>query len=465
MTWYKRLFWKTFGMIWLGSFITLLLTAFFVNEIGERKRFAEGLEYRAQTYAHLMIQLYEQQDYKKLSISQRKMPKSWFLSLANVPSDIKNKKRFAAQIWREIYQRVRIIDVKRQQSIFKNQPYTLPHHWHKNEVKHFALDSYQREYQLEINLKPKSSGAEKLMGLVFSIQAVLIVLASALVALFVSAMIVRPLNKLRTRVQSIYRGEISSQSDDALYRRGDEIGELARDFERMAKHIENSIDTQQQLMQNVSHELRAPLARLQAAAGIIEQQHESAADNKSNSDKGLSHKAVQRIMRECQRLDALIAELLDLSRLQQGGSSQQKHLVSELVQELIEDARLLHPARTFNLELEASNLKLDANYLERALGNVLNNACKYSPDDKPINISLSQDETSTYLRVRDYGQGVSDEVLDTLCRPFFRSNQQTEGFGLGLSITRQAVECMQGILTIKNHPQGGLEVTMGFTQN
>lgn len=460
MTWYKRLFWKTFGMIWLGSFITLLLTAFFVNEIGERKRFVEGLEYRAQTYAHLMIQLYEQQNYKKLSISQRKMPKSWFLNFANVPSDIKNKRRFAAQIWREIYQRVRIIDVKRQQSIFKNQPYALPRHWRKDEVKRFALDSYPRPYQLEINLKPKSSGAEKLMGLVFSIQAVLIVLASALVALFVSAMIVRPLNKLRARVQSIYRGEINSQNDDALYRRGDEIGELARDFERMATHIENSIDVQQQLMQNVSHELRAPLARLQAAAGIIEQHTES-----SNQEQLPTSKALQRIMRECQRLDGLISQLLCLAQLQQERPSYSQKQIVELVKELVEDTQLLYPQRVFNLQLEPVDLKLDDGYFERALGNVLNNACKYSPDSEPIDIELTQQAQRICLRVRDYGEGVDEAVLAQLCQPFFRVDQHSQGFGLGLSITRQAVECMQGTLIIKNHPQGGLEVTMRFSQN
>lgn len=464
MKWYKRLFWKTFGIIWLGSFLTLLATAFVVDEISERKHFIEGLEYRAQNYASLMIEQYEKRGHKMFYMDERLFLKNKFFDSKEPFANQRHKKRVLRHIGRELSQRVRIIDLKRQRPLLKNKGSKSARFWHEDNIKRILIDGQDRQYQLEINLKPKSSAAEKLMGMVFSIQVVLMVLVSALVALVVSAMIVRPLNELRAQVQGIYLGEINRSSGSKLHRRGDEIGQLARDFERMAAHIENSIETQQELMQNVSHELRAPLARLQAAAGIIEQQHELAVDNKSNSDKGLSQKAVQRIMRECQRLDALIAELLDLSRLQQGGSSQQKRLVSELVQELIEDVRLLHPARTFNLELVASNLKLDANYLERALGNVLNNACKYSPDDKPIDISLSQDEANTYLRVRDYGQGVSDEVLEILCRPFFRSNQQTEGFGLGLSIAQHAVKAMGGELFIQNHPQGGLELSMVFTQ-
>lgn len=463
MTWYKRLFWKTFGLIWLGSFLTLLITAFFVNEIGERKRFIEDIEYRAQAYAHVMIPLYEQQNHKQLSHQQRKLPKRWLLTLGKIPPDVKNRARFAAQIARDMDQRVRIIDLKRQQSIFKHQPRDLPKRWHHDDIKRAVIQGYQRPYQLEVNLKPKVSGAEKLMGLVFSIQVVLILLVSVVVALLISAMIVHPLNQLRTRVQGIYRGDIGAHKDDALYQRGDEIGELAREFERMATHIQTSIETQQQLMQNVSHELRAPLARLQAAAGIIEQHTEPA--DLATPKQPPTAKALQRIMRECQRLDELITQILCLAQLQHTHTSHAKQPLTELVKSLVDDAKLLHPEREFRVQLDPVALSLDAHYLERALGNVLSNACKYSPDGQPIDIELTQQGKHLYLRVRDYGDGVSESILAQLCQPFFRAGQHSQGFGLGLSIAHHAVERMHGTLTITNHPQGGLEVTMVFNQH
>lgn len=456
MRWYKRLFWKIFLSIWSVSFLVLLATICVVGAITEQDRFKEVITAKAEGYAELMIERYERKGFRTLLPIAPRPPKRdydhdrWHDKDDDRDRKYKDRRHpvWKRSIWLDISERVFISDVELKRKVVAiKTPVVDPEHQYR-----FTMSSERgRLYQITVDLKWDSSPYAHLMSRILSAQMVLILLVSSLGALLVSAIIVRPLNLLREHTQAIYRGELDARTDDKLKKRGDELGELAREFDRMADYVQQTITSHQRLMQDVSHELRAPLARLQAAAGIAEQR------------LGEDDKTVARIIRECQRLDQLIGEILSLSRLEQMESGGEKVKLSTLINELVEDARFSHSQRKFNLQIDSDcEVTLNTKLLERALNNVLGNACKHTSADVEIDVSLAKAECCE-IKVRDHGPGVTEEQLGQLCNPFFRGDSQSEGYGLGLSIAQRAVQRLGGELSLRNHPEGGLEVKISLS--
>lgn len=447
MKWYQRLFWKTFGIIWLAGLLALMLTAWLVSEMSERQHFQQSMHQQAQIYARLMIEKYQRRGFRPFAVGRTKPPKGWLLEFKPEHQD-PHARRIKQRIWHTMQRRVQIIDLTANRSIFTMPP---KRSWQKQFTHQFKLYAHDRFYRIKLNVKPPFAPNQKVLGWFFSLQMLMLALLSAVAAFFVSLMITRPLQQLRLQVQSIYQQE-APPNNTKLKQRGDEIGELARDFMRMAEHIEQTTEAQQRLMQDVSHELRSPLARLQAAVGLLEQRI------------GLDNSALQRILHECDNLNALIGELLTLAHLQQHSNYQTQPIVP-LLHTLVADVQLLHPKRKFNLQLEATELAVNPYLLERAVGNILNNACQYSPQEQPIDVRLLAQNGQVCLQVRDYGQGVSEAVVDALCEPFFRHQPSAQGFGLGLSIAKQAAEQMGAELEFQNFTQQGLQVSLRFTSS
>ncbi len=444
MKWYRRLFWKTFGIIWVTGFCILMLTVWLVGEMSERQHFQQSMRQQVQVYARLMIEKYQRRGFKPFVLVQHKPPKGWVLDFDPMQSDTHNQ-HIKKRIWHTMLRRVRIVDLKRKQPIFRR---ATAIHWHKKYRQQFKIYVHDRFYRVEVNLKPPFAPSPKVLNWFFSLQMLIIALLSMFAALFVSLMITRPLYKLRLQVRSIYQQEAMADNKKLL-KRGDEIGELARDFKRMTAYIEQTNEGQRRLLQDVSHELRSPLARLQAAVGLLEQR------------LGLDNANLQRILQECQNLDVLIAQLLGFAHLQQTSV----HIVQAmipLVHKQIENMQVQQPERHFEVQLSATDLQVNPYLLERALGNILQNACQYSPIEQPIEVRLWENEQETCLLVRDYGQGVTEEALALLCQPFFRQQTKGSGFGLGLSIAHQAVERMGASLDFKNMSPHGLQVSIHF---
>jgi len=450
MKWYKRLFWKIFAAIWSVSFAVLLATICVVSEITEEDRFKEVITAKAEGYAELMIGRYERLGLKtlpplrlkQLKDAQRRV-EGGVRHLADHQDRAPHWKRF---IWRSVTKRVQITDQQLQRQVV-----ALPDFKEPSEVYRFQLTSERgREYEVSVDLSWERSPYDDLVNRILSLQMVLILIVSSLGALIVSAIIARPLTLLREHTQAIYRGELDTRTDKKLRVRGDELGELARDFDRMADYVQQTLTSHQHLMCDVSHELRAPLARLQAAAGIAEQR------------LGEGDKTVQRIIYECQRLDQLIGEILSLSRLEQMEISGEKTKLSTVLHELLEDAQFSQQSRPFDLQMESDcEVELSVNLLLRALNNIVGNACKHTPESTPIELSVHKGECCE-IRIRDHGPGVPEAQLEKLCEPFFRGESRSEGYGLGLSIAQRAVQRLGGELSLANHPQGGLEVRISL---
>ncbi|MEM5536860.1 ATP-binding protein [Neptuniibacter pectenicola] len=458
MKWYNRLFWKIFVSIWAVSFFVLLATIVFVGAVTEQDRFKDVITAKSEGYAEAMVEKYEHKGFKTL-IPNLPRPRPKHRGEDDhergprpgpgpgAGPDKDKHEDFRRAVWLNISERVFITDIERQKKVigFKNFKRD------SDSLYVFNLTSESgRVYKVEVDLHWDASPLTHLLATVLSLQMVLILLIASIGALLVSAIVTRPLNLLREHSQAIYRGELDRRTDEKLRKRGDELGELARDFDRMADYVQQTITSHQRLMQDVSHELRAPLARLQAAAGIAEQR------------MGEDDKAVKRIIKECQRLDQLIGEILSLSRLEQMDGHGERVWLYSLLQEWVDDAHFTYPKRHFNLTMKSDcEVSINVKLLERAVNNILGNACKHTAEG--VDIDLTVDKTDQcVLCIRDHGAGVSDAELAQLCNPFYRGQSQAKGYGLGLSIAQRAVERLGGTLTLRNHPNGGLEAIIGL---
>ena len=268
-----------------------------------------------------------------------------------------------------------------------------------------------------------------------------------------------PLRTLRGAAQRLASGELSARTNVGNHARGDEIADLGRDFDRMAERIEALMASQKQLVRDISHELRSPLARLSVALELARRHSVSA-----------SEPALDRIEQETGRLNDMIGELLTLSLLEGGSAVNEMQLLdlSELVAEVVEDCDFEAAADNRRVQLSATkavNINGNRELLRRALENVVRNALRYTPSGSQVDVSVQNEpERSATVCVRDHGPGVPKDALAEIFRPFYRvaesRDRQSGGAGIGLAIAARAVELHGGSIKATNMPDGGLEIEL-----
>lgn len=272
---------------------------------------------------------------------------------------------------------------------------------------------------------------------------------SALLAWYVS----RPIRHLRNAFAGLARGRLDTRVQALMGRRRDELASLGGDFDGMAQKLQTLIEAQRRLLHDVSHELRSPLARLQAAVGLARQ---SPARLEASLD---------RIERESARLDALVGELLTLSRLEAGtgGEPRQRVDLRELVEAIAEDARFEAQAAGRELAFAGGTetvAEVHAELLHRAFENVIRNAVKFTAPGSTVEVRLDRLHAPErmLLAVADRGPGVPAEDAEAIFEPFYRSESGVgvDGFGLGLTIARRAVQAHGGTIRARPREGGGL---------
>ncbi|HEU4842769.1 MAG TPA: ATP-binding protein [Burkholderiaceae bacterium] len=280
------------------------------------------------------------------------------------------------------------------------------------------------------------------------------ILASLLFAVLLAWYFSRPIRALRAAFEAAAGGDLAPRFVDASGKRGTELNDLGRDFDRMTARLRSLIDGQTRLLHDVSHELRSPLARLQAAIGLAHQQPDKMASS------------MARIERESVRMDKLVGELLTLSRLEAGalGAGQEEISMADLLQQIADDASFEASSqqRSVACDGEADVVVTgQADLLARAIENVVRNAIKHSPEGGVVQLQLRPRPQARQLciRVLDNGPGVAPEELASIFQPFFRSSNtrnDTDGHGLGLAIAQHVVQAHGGAITASNRPEGGL---------
>ncbi|MYM39844.1 sensor histidine kinase [Duganella qianjiadongensis] len=278
-------------------------------------------------------------------------------------------------------------------------------------------------------------------------------LASLLFSFILAWYFSRPIRALRQAFDAAAEGDLAPRFGSGTG--SAELNDLGRDFDRMTARLRALIDGQTRLLHDVSHELRSPLARLQAAIGLAHQQPEKMAAS------------MQRIELESVRMDKLVGELLTLSRLEAGAirTSQEEVAMAELLEQIADDAAF--EARSVRREVLLQGdtdviVTGQAELLARAIENVVRNAIKHSPEHGTVElIAETAGGRWLTLRVLDRGPGVAEQDLDTIFQPFFRSsNAGVEGHGLGLAIARHVVEAHGGKIKATNREGGGLCVEL-----
>jgi two-component system sensor histidine kinase CpxA len=263
-----------------------------------------------------------------------------------------------------------------------------------------------------------------------------------------------PLRELARVVERFGKGDLSARFQD---RRRDEIGAVGTAFNEMADRMEALMRAERRLLQDISHELRSPLARIGFAAALTK----TATDREA---------AANRLKREIARLAELVGGLLELTRAEgeAAGVPMQEMSFTHLVENIVEDCRLEADAQGCRIELSscAAAFVLGENeLLRRAVENVLRNAIRYSPQDTKVEVQLVCAPEMLTLTVRDYGSGVPAESLQRIFSPFFRVDDsrasQTGGLGLGLAIAQRAVTLHHGDLRAEN-AEPGLRVRMSL---
>ena len=282
-------------------------------------------------------------------------------------------------------------------------------------------------------------------------------LISALIVSLISASllawyIAKPIRHLRRAFDAAAGGDLGVRIGDGMGGRRDELADLGRNFDHMTERLGLLVDGQKRLLHDVSHEMRSPLARLQAAIGLARQQPE-------HFDETLA-----RIEREGERLDALIDELLTLSRLQAGVAGEIDDVdLQELLDGIVEDARFEGAARQVSVQLSATGLlttRANPALLHRAIENVVRNALHHSPTGGVVRVTCKAEGKLLRLSIADQGPGAPPDALEKIFQPFYRGSGKTSGggYGLGLAIAERVIAAVDGQIRAKNAVGGGLVI-------
>ncbi|MFC3109581.1 ATP-binding protein [Undibacterium arcticum] len=279
-------------------------------------------------------------------------------------------------------------------------------------------------------------------------------LASLIVAALLAHYLSRPIRSLRSAFQAVASGNLRVGVANAVAKRKDELADLLREFDRMAAQLRVLMDGQRRLLHDVSHELRSPMARMQAAAGLARQQPEKTKD------------MLDRIDSEIIRMDRLIGELLTLSRLETSeiGVLDAEVCIDEVLDDIVDSAQFEAESakKRFYFSGESGAIiKGSAELLHRAIENVVRNAIQHTHQGCAVYVKVNRDSENDMLKISisDHGPGVPEAELNSIFKPFFRGSKadgNPGGHGLGLAIARRIIEAHSGSIRAFNLSKGGL---------
>lgn len=279
-----------------------------------------------------------------------------------------------------------------------------------------------------------------------------IILVAGLFSFGLARYLSSPITKLRMATQKFANGDLQTRVGEKIGKGRDEISKLAHDFDEMAERIETLVTSEKRLTQDISHELRSPLARLNVALEL--------AKVKANPE---TMPQIRRIETESFRLNEMISQLLTLSKLETGSQSFDKTEVNltKVFEQVASDADFEANAKNKRVKiLQNDSVKVFGNeiLLRSAVENVIRNAVRYTPENTNVEVSLKQENKTARIVVRDFGEGVPEEDLEKLFRPFYRVNaardRKTGGIGLGLAIAERAINAHHGLVKAKNLENG-----------
>jgi two-component system sensor histidine kinase CpxA len=296
-------------------------------------------------------------------------------------------------------------------------------------------------------------------GLPYTIALILLV---TLLCFALAYHIAVPIHCIQATARSVAQGDLKARVPLLMVRRFDELGALAGDFNSMVDRLEVLIQTQKNLLNSVSHELRSPLARINLSLAILKKRSSTQSDD-----------MFQRLDRDVARIDLLMGQLLSLSRLEAGLSSAEREEVdfTRLVEETAADSNFEAQAsgKSVNFHTQGAVIlgNADPHALRSACENVIRNAVRFTPPGTSVEVILEIDRSApkilALLSVRDHGPGVPQDSLQAIFQPFIRISSEAEtsnGNGLGLAIAFEAIRLHGGTIRAANLSPTGLVITI-----
>jgi two-component system sensor histidine kinase CpxA len=317
----------------------------------------------------------------------------------------------------------------------------------------------------------------------FWIHVALAMAISACFALLLAAYITAPLARIRASARRVARGDLSAHIGDLRFGRSAEILALASEFDQMTARLRDLVEGQRRLIRDVSHEMRSPLSRLRIAlelarANLKEALVEPAGAVLESVTAGREHDSARnfpgmeaanqldRIEREAERLEEMIAQAIQLTRMETTTQSKVEDVaLDQLIADIASDAAFEAQVRPCTLHIAQNEplvVRAEADLVASAIENVVRNAVKYTAAHSTVSIRLDRVEGQARVRVRDCGPGVPAGDCARIFEPYFRTDvarqRKSGGSGLGLAIAKRAIERQGGRIHASNVDGGGLEV-------
>jgi len=283
------------------------------------------------------------------------------------------------------------------------------------------------------------------------------VIASVIALLMVQLLargMTSPLREMAAAAKAMARGD-HDRRVRATAR--DEVGQLAEAFNRMAAELAETDRQRRDLVANASHELRTPIAALQA-------QLENLVDGVDSTDP----EVLTTMLRQVERLSGLMTQLLDLSKLESGTEPLQRRAVAvePLLRQAVDEARLRNPDRAVGLAVDPTDLRVDADpvRLHQVVANLLDNAERYSPAGEAIDVTAVPVPGAVAIDVLDRGPGIPSDEADRVFERFYRADHARAsaqgGAGLGLSIARWIVDLHGGDIRAEARTPNGCRMVL-----
>jgi signal transduction histidine kinase len=318
------------------------------------------------------------------------------------------------------------------------------------------LGKYRGRYLIEVDRKP----GRFIFGLSRNLQidsernrllAIMFVLLTAILAgaFFAIRYILRPVKWLNTGVQEVGRGNLKHR---VPLKNSDELRDLAAAFNDMTARIEDMLQTKDQLLMDISHELRTPITRMKVALEFLPES-----------------RARQSLQADMIEMEKMVSGILETARL--------RHKYAELKKQPADLGALLkQTAAAFENQLpelkmvdfpSEVNVKVDPEQIKTVFENVLNNAIKFSrPESDPIRVTCQRQASHAVIRIADKGIGIPQAELAHIFEPFYRvdksRSKDTGGYGLGLSLCKTIMEAHAGKIEVQSRLKEGTTVLLFF---
>ena len=306
--------------------------------------------------------------------------------------------------------------------------------------------------------RPSVFGALSLPGISLTILCIALVV-SAFASWWLAQHLSAPIRRIQAGARALASENLDVRVSAGLEGRKDELAVLARDFDAMADQLRSNRSAIAQLLRDISHELRSPLARMRVAVGLARQ---PTADLTRQLD---------RLEREIERLDGLISQVLKLARLHGTDAPFEREAfeVDEVLEEVVRDANFEGAVKGCRVQLQgAAKARVHGNreLLRSAVENVLRNAVRYSPPGALVDVAVERSDGGLSILIRDHGPGVPESDLERIFEPFYRvaesRDRDSGGEGIGLAITSQVMKAHGGLAKASNRAGGGFEVRLSL---